>query len=156
MPFYKFKRHLQAATWTITPPGGFPVSFMMYEALQSGSLVIAPYYPFNASHYIMTKPNYGIGDTSGGPFIWLPYRDIGLQWQSELAELVALEDLPMLQDKVEGLPREEVARRQAVLKRVQPLFRAEGLTAYILYYLSVARRVCLLTEAFGPDFSSLG
>merc|ERR550514_1369970 len=101
-----------------------PTAFMIYEALQAGSFAIIPY-------------GYKKTLELGNPFVWLPYRDIGVKWQHGIAELFAPSDWEKIKTSIEDIDEESIQKRQSLLKHVQPLFFAEGLTAYILYMAKV-------------------
>jgi len=140
IPQEQFQTFLQQSTWTIAPTGSMPVSFMMYEALQAGSLDILPWYqPRN-----MDK------------FIWLPYHDIGVQWQHGIAEIVEVAQLKSLKKIIESIPEEDIARRQKMLKHVQPLFFEEGVSAYITYMVRVANEAHRVWRDLGYEESHLG
>lgn len=123
---------LQRSRFVIAPPGSMPTAFMIYEALQAGSFAIIPYEEGKLG------PNK--------PFLWLPYHDIGVRWQHGVAELFAQDDWKKIKTSIEDIDEESVQKRQSLLKHVQPLFFAEGLTAYILYMAKVAHRTATLFQ----------
>mmetsp|Transcript_146794 Transcript_146794/g.256089 ORF Transcript_146794/g.256089 Transcript_146794/m.256089 type:complete len:500 (-) Transcript_146794:156-1655(-) len=126
LPLEEFQKSLCKSLWAVTPAGSMPASFAMYEALQAGSLVIVP--------YGRKTPKFGVGSWSlDEPFLWLPYRDIGVQWQHGLAEIVHLDELPLLRNRIENITVESARQRQSLLKHVAPLFTGQGVTTYILY-----------------------
>eukprot|EP00747_Dinoflagellata_sp_TGD_P165694 gnl/TRDRNA2_/TRDRNA2_187351_c0_seq1.p1 gnl/TRDRNA2_/TRDRNA2_187351_c0~~gnl/TRDRNA2_/TRDRNA2_187351_c0_seq1.p1 ORF type:complete len:448 (+),score=30.69 gnl/TRDRNA2_/TRDRNA2_187351_c0_seq1:89-1432(+) len=113
-----FRRELYTATWGIAPAGSMPATFMLYEELQAGALAIIPYQPGKSA----SSMNY-----------WLPYREIGVKWQHQLAELVPESEIEDVKNRIETISDHAISQRQAMLSKLQPLFRPEGLTAYILY-----------------------
>jgi len=138
VPQEQFRTSLQHSTWTITPTGSMPTSFMMYEALQAGSLNILPWY----------QPQ-----RSTSKFIWLPYHDIGVQWQHGIAEIIEVAQLKSLKNTIEKIPEEDVAQRQKMLKHVQPLFFGEGVNAYIIYMVQVINEAQTIWKSFGFEES---
>merc|ERR1712190_187835 len=43
LPYAEYVQHVNDSTWLITPSGTYPPVFMMYQAMQGGSLPIFPY-----------------------------------------------------------------------------------------------------------------
>jgi len=141
VPQEQFQTSLQHSTWTITPAGTMPTSFMMYEALQAGCLDILPWY----------KPQGSVDK-----FVWLPYHDIGVQWQHGIAEIIEVKQLKSLKNTIENISEEEVSQRQKMLRHVQPLFFAEGVNAYITYMVQLINEAQVIWRSFGLEETHLG
>lgn len=124
MPYDDFARTLQESTWIIAPIGSMPPTFMTYEALQAGSLPLIPFVNWS-------------GPVE--PQVWLPYQDIGVRW-NEFALFVHEANLTSLKQTVEAIPTQDVKKRLAIVKKLRPLFTADGLNTYIIYTVSRLRR----------------
>jgi len=115
-----FGDELRSSVFSLAPPGSFPTSFRQFEAIQVGALPIV------------------LGDrTYFGGTLWLPFQDLGVDWNA-MGFALTEEELP-------GLP----ARLQAVLddpdslrarldraKQAAALFTPAGLTEYVLYVMT--------------------
>lgn len=142
----EYEQHIKDSTWVITPVGAAPTAFMIYEALQAQSLCIIPY----------KKGGKGYNKDADEPWLWLPYHDIGVQWQHNLAELAWVEELPNLKTNIEKISDDDIRKRRDALKHVQPLFHADGVMQYILYMVKVADQSQQVLWDFGVDEGALG
>eukprot|EP00747_Dinoflagellata_sp_TGD_P105301 gnl/TRDRNA2_/TRDRNA2_169506_c0_seq2.p1 gnl/TRDRNA2_/TRDRNA2_169506_c0~~gnl/TRDRNA2_/TRDRNA2_169506_c0_seq2.p1 ORF type:complete len:463 (-),score=44.40 gnl/TRDRNA2_/TRDRNA2_169506_c0_seq2:84-1472(-) len=149
IPVREFQDVMYNSTWAIAPAGSTPVCYMLYEALQAGTLGIIPYATYDAS----SKNHYQLAEKPRKPFreevrLWLPYRDIGVQWQHELVEIIPWRNISTLKDQIESIPDSSIRERRAKLKKLLPLFRGYGLFAYILY---MCRKASIIPDLSTPN-----
>eukprot|EP00747_Dinoflagellata_sp_TGD_P212124 gnl/TRDRNA2_/TRDRNA2_85252_c0_seq1.p1 gnl/TRDRNA2_/TRDRNA2_85252_c0~~gnl/TRDRNA2_/TRDRNA2_85252_c0_seq1.p1 ORF type:complete len:283 (-),score=33.29 gnl/TRDRNA2_/TRDRNA2_85252_c0_seq1:96-827(-) len=131
MPRPEYVESMYNSTWVLAPTGSMPSSYRLYEGLQAGALGIVPY------------------DEAAGldeAFLWLPYRDIGLRWQHELVELFPMSKVDDIKKTIENITQESIRKRQLWLDKMESLFRADGLFAYILYMVRKASAATTTSE----------
>jgi len=146
LPFEEYLQHLYNSTWAVAASGCYPPSFGLYEIVQSGALPIIiassigddkAYKQSRGAPTWCSPPM--VSEDLSDPFVWLPYRDLGIRW-NDFGVVTAMSELQELKAFIESMSDEEVKRRYALLRKYQPLFTPSGLIVYIEFMLSEALR----------------
>mmetsp|Transcript_161038 Transcript_161038/g.516920 ORF Transcript_161038/g.516920 Transcript_161038/m.516920 type:complete len:584 (-) Transcript_161038:146-1897(-) len=115
-----FGDELRSSVFSLAPPGSFPTSFRQFEAIQVGALPIV------------------LGDrTYFGGTLWLPFQDLGVDWNS-LGFALTEDELPGLPARLRAVLDDPASLRARLdrAKQVAALFTPAGVLEYVLYVMT--------------------